>query len=527
MKKSRKTPDPRNLRLSLEQQLSASFSKRSEDQIKNHQKAKNHALLEHRRRKNRDISYHESFSFEEPELWSRDKLHNPFFVRSRRRQLAHSTAVAIRKRDYHPTSPERFSIPKSNGMSREVVAFNIVDESIRHYLLRSITKKNLQRLSAHSYAYLPDRGPFDALTWIKSEWSGRNRLFIAEFDFKNYFSSIEHSTLLRTIKDAELLLTPTEEFLITQFLRSMEPRTGRGILQGTSLSVLLANVAALKLDRGFERIGVGYARYADDTVLWSPDYSKITEATDLLFSNARAIGAEVNHSKSPGIQLLVKEPNQAAEIVSTTKVEFLGHSIGTCGARLSNRSIDRIKEHIASLLYGTLLREPLRQTLNPNRLGSLDRDYVSFIWQLRSYIYGNLSENQLRRLGSGIVPKEKTFHGIASFYPLADDGSQWEDLDHWLSHLIRTSLAKRLKLLQSHASAREPYASARELEPYISLSSQNLNALSNLKHRASNGQVIDLRIPSFRRANAVVTSAVKQNGFGVLGKGAGKYLYSL
>lgn len=518
MKKARNTPDPRNLRLSLEQQLSASFAKRAEDQIKNYQRSKNRALLEHRRRKSRDTTYTESFSFEEPELWSRGKLHNPYFVRSRQRQLAHSKAVEIRNQHYRPSEPERFSIPRRNGTSREVVAFNIVDESISHYLLRSITRKNLQRLSAHSYAYLPDRGPFDALAWIKSEWSGKDRLYIAEFDFRDYFSSIKHSTLLEAIKDAELLLTPTEEFLIQEFLGAMEPRDGCGILQGTSLSVLLANVAALKLDRGFERTGVGYARYADDTVLWSPDYSRITEATDLLFSNARAIGAAINHSKSPGIRLLVSEPDQPAEIASTTQVEFLGHAIGTHGACLSSRSIRKIKERLATLLYGNLLREPLRQTLKPSRLGSLDRDYVSCIWQLRSYIYGDLSENQLRRLSSGSIPKEKTFHGIASFYPLADDSSQWEELDHWMSHQIRNCLAKRLTLLPPHA---------RNLQPYKSLDSRNLNELSNLKHVASNGQVIDLRIPSFRKANAVVTSAVRQNGFGVLGKGAGKYLYRL
>jgi len=41
------------------------------------------------------------------------------------------------------------------------------------------------------------------------------------------------------------------------------PRRERGIPQGTSISLFLANVAPWDLDRSLERLGVSFVRYAD------------------------------------------------------------------------------------------------------------------------------------------------------------------------------------------------------------------------------------------------------------------------
>lgn len=502
----------------LEARLERAIGERAKTRMERFQRDKQEALDEHRRRQRRQYVSDEVFDFREPRLWQEDRLHNPYFVRSRRKKLAYSTAKAISERRYTPSRPITFTVPKADGRPRQVAAFNIVDEAISHELLKSVTRKNLQRLSAHSYAYLPDRGPFDAIARIKSDWRAENRLYIAEFDFEDYFQSIDHDSLVRTMKHVELLLTPSEKFLINVFLTSMGETRKRGVVQGTSISVLLANIAAISLDRGLEKIGVGYARYADDTLVWGDTYEKVAAAANLIYEVARTIGASVNNLKSPGIRLLIREIGQAAEVSSTPQVTFLGHSISAARTRLSEASVERIKEVIQQIIYQNLLREPLKKNQDLRRLSAMDNDYVSCIWQLRSYIYGNLSEKELRRLGGGSFPSDRAIYGIVAYYPLADDREQWRDLDHWMNSQIRLALKKRLKLLPPRA---------KQLEPYPSCENDDLNCLANLQHPASNGQIVDLRIPSFTLMSGVTQMAVRQHGFRILRGGAGKYLYEL
>lgn len=494
------------------------LEKRTQAQIEKFQRAEQLARAANKRRKERQVNTDPDFILKEPDLW-KQPLHNPYFVRSRRRQLAFRTVRDIKARTYKPDPPATFSVPKSNGQQREVTAFNIIDETVSHSLLRSLTLKNLQRISSYSYAYLPDRGPHDALLRMKSDWKDADRLYIAEFDFKDFFASLRHESIFEELKKADLSYSPDEEYLIRAFLEVMSPSAKQGLSQGTSLSVLLANLAALDLDRGFERIGVGYVRYADDTVVWSRDYHRISEAAEFIYSTARSIGTTVNHQKSPGIRLLTRHPDQASEITSTTSVEFLGHSLSLDGIGLTQAAVNKIKGNINAIIYETLLREPLRGNQSLSRLGSLDRDYVTCIWQLRRYIYGNISENELRRLGGSRIPETKIFTGVVSRYPLATDSQQWRDLDYWLNTRIRLALAKRLAHLPSKA---------KKLEPYPSLASKDLGKLSKLRHRSPRtNQLIDLRIPSFSLMNGLIGAAVQQHGFQVIDRKISNHLYHL
>lgn len=492
--------------------------KRTDRQIKAFQRRQQLSADEDIRRQRRQAVPEGDRPFKEPLLWQKGKLYNPYFVRSRSRQLAHSVAARIEKCEYKPASPVQFEIPKGGGGQRQVSAFNIVDETISHRLLKSITAKNLQRLGARSYAYLPDRGPYDALANIKYAWQNSDRLYIAEFDFRDYFSSLEHDRLVASLKKAELLLTRTEELLITRFLDAMKDAGISGLSQGSSLSVLLANIAGLELDRGLEKLGAGYARYADDTLIWSDSYSDIARAAQLLHAEAHRIGTSVNHSKSPGIRLLVNADEQAAELSSTTSVQFLGHSIGIDSVQMNDRAERRIESVLSEIIFSCLLREPLRGNQNLKRFTTVDRDYVSCIWRLRKYIYGQFSEGELRQLGLSDLPFRK-LEGVVAYYALADDEGQWKRLDNWLGIHLLLALKKRYRLIGDLPS---------DVTPYSIVMAGDLNALRRLTHRSSTtDQVIDLRIPSFKRMNRLVGAAVRQHGFSVTPANAAQYLYRL
>ena len=103
--------------------------------------------------------------------------------------------------------------------------------------------------------------------------------FLIRADFSKFFDSIAHEHIRRVLADQRFFVTEREHRVIDAFLKapslevheySTESTRERekGIPQGTSISLFLANVAAYPLDRKLEALGVGFARYADDTLIW-------------------------------------------------------------------------------------------------------------------------------------------------------------------------------------------------------------------------------------------------------------------
>lgn len=297
---------------------------------------------ENERRRRRSTGVPEILPVRRPETWDLDPGFNPYIVRSRHQRVAHAITEHLRDRDYVPRSPAGFRVPKPSGGERVVSTFQIADEVVSNRLLRSLTRKNLPRMSARAYAYRPDLGPHDAISYVSTEFAREHRLFVAEYDFSKFFDTVDHDSLLETLDRVGITRTPLEQYVIERFLESPEPYLSpaeklinkparkRGIPQGTSLSLFLANVAASELDRGLERLGVGFVRYADDTLIWSTDYGRIGEAASLLHEASSQIGSPINSEKSLGIRLLTEEdsvhvecPRQSTSTFSDTDSAYV------------------------------------------------------------------------------------------------------------------------------------------------------------------------------------------------------------
>ena len=252
-----------------------------------------------------------------PETWDLSPGHDPFHVRSKSTSIAHAVRLRLKSATYEPRRPAGFLVDKPGGGHRLVSSFEIVDEVISLRLFRSLMKKNRSFFSAHAYAYRNDRSPHDALTRVAQEFGLEQRVFVAEYDFTKFFEAITHEHLFRTIDRFALSITPLERRLLHAFLKSPDPyqdsverdqptaKRTRGVPQGTSVSLFLANLAASSLDRSLERLSVGFVRYADDTLIWSHTYSEITEAVDALHAASAEIGSDINTAKSEGVRLLV------------------------------------------------------------------------------------------------------------------------------------------------------------------------------------------------------------------------------
>lgn len=476
------------------------------------------------RRARRSTVQPDKIKHTQPVYWDYNDGFNPYLTRARTSRIAHSIQKRFKDRTYQPRSPIGHEVPKADGSTRTVCIYQVADGAMSKMLFEGILKKNLPVLSSRAYAYRKDVSAQNAIQYVRSEFKNRNRLFVAEYHFSKFFDTIDHDHIRRVLKD-QFLLTEIEKYAIEGFLR-VAPSIGspynpnvdkireRGVPQGTSISLFLANVAAWELDRSLERVGVGFVRYADDTLIWSTDYGRICEAVDLLYEQAETIGVSINISKSPGLRILV--PSDAeSEMESTEYVDYLGYRLGLDATTLREPSIKKIKKRIGQLIYWGLICEPLNKTQHLDRLGgNVDRDYVSVIWRIRRYLYGDLSEKAVKRYQRRDAPLRR-FKGVMSAYPLIDDTDDLKQLDEWIIDQLYLSMRKRSTLLVLQG-----------IGPHLPTPhGMSRSDLKRLKVTATNtNQEIDLTIPSVRRIANIIRQAAAKHGPSVVGR-ADPYRY--
>jgi RNA-directed DNA polymerase len=451
-----------------------------------------------------------------PSYWKVAAGFNPYLVRARHLKIAHSVRASLRDLTYEPRNAVSYEVPKADGTMRDVSVFQVADSAVSRVIFQSLLQKNKQRLSAYSFAYRSDLTVHDAIQHIAADIRDKPRIFVAEYDFSKYFASILHEHIWRTLERQRFLLTEVEQrvlraFLATPTLQEAQyaelgtPRRTRGVPEGTSVSLFLANVAAWPLDRALERLGVGFARYADDTLIWSPDYARLCEAVDAVNEVAGTIGAELNLRKSEGISILAPE-GAPVEFKAKKSVDFVGYSFAAEGISIRAESVKRIKRRLAFLIYRNLLEAPMHGIIVPARFAPpIDRDYVVLIYQMRRYLYGDLNEEKLRKYLRRTVPRVH-YKGVMSFYPLVEREDVLRSLDGWLAHTVYTSLRKRASLLAAagHAPLPEPHG----LSP---------GDLFVFRGKTSRGTDLDMRFPSFQRMARLLRNASTVHGPNAIG----------
>ncbi|MER2022088.1 MAG: reverse transcriptase domain-containing protein [Stenotrophomonas sp.] len=385
-----------------------------------------------------------------PEYWGRDRKFDPFYCHARSLPIARSIVKKISAGWYIPNDPFEKEIPKQSGGTRRLRIYQVPDAAVSRLLYGRLLAKNKHRFSSFAYAYRDDRNVHYAVQDISLELSGRSRRFVAEYDFSDFFGNINHSFLLHQLKGHGLLLSEEDDVLVNSFLG----REGRGIPQGTSISLFLANIACIELDKKFENLGVKFARYADDTVICSSSYDAVCRAVDALMEFSFRSGVPVNYKKSAGINLLSPSwhPN---EIRSKESFDFLGYNIGLGSLSVKESSVLKIKQQISYIIYSNLIQpiksSPLRSVAIP--AGRRDPGLLSAMMQVRRYICGGLYKSELRRHAEGRGGQLR-FKGVMSFYPLVTDFEQMKDLDGWLVAVIFRALKLRARMLAGHGYSR-------------------------------------------------------------------------
>ncbi len=375
----------------------------------------------------------------EPEEWSNSGRYNPFYVIKHLKQIAHSISRKLVRGTYEPEAPFLKHIPKSNGTFRVVMSYQLPDAAVSTLIYRKLIRKNRQRFSSYSYAYRNDRNAHFAIQDLYSYLSNERRVFVAEYDFSSFFDSILHDYLFVQLDDGAFNVSEVEKHVIDAFISN---RSGKGIPQGTSISLFLANVSCWSLDRQLEEIGVRFARYADDLIVWSKDFTKVCNAVNVLYDFSKDSGVQINANKSPGISIICN--SVANEVVGKKKtVSFLGHNISSNSISFSYNVVDKIKRQISYLIYSNLI-QPLKAVKVSTVLGEYDKAFISSVLQVRRYLYGDATELALRRYQLGHSGRLR-FRGLMSYFPLVDNIEQLKELDRWMANAFVNALHKREK----------------------------------------------------------------------------------
>lgn len=374
--------------------------------------------------------------------------------------LAKTIWYKVLARQYEPTPAINYQIPKSDGSKRSIMAFSIPDAALANVVLKRTRDRNAKRLSPYSYAYHPDKNVFDAILALKDFESG-GKLFAVQIDFEKYFDMIPTGYMTERLKDSgKISLTPHERHIFDRFLRHRHcdfkdyskgkfDRRHKGTPQGSSVSLLLANLANHDLDTALAAESGKFVRFADDVVALCRSYEQAQQLECSFHAHCSNSGLRINEKKSPGIAIIA---NNEQELRNYPHFDYLGYRFGKEGLAVPEKVVARIKVRISRLINIYLLQY-LRDGFNSNRTAiapyAYDWDLLGLIYEMRRSLYGGLSEEEL----SAFIHEGKRLRkmkGLMGFYCLIDDPGELRKLDGWMLSMVRRAMTVRNRKLQSN-----------------------------------------------------------------------------
>lgn len=148
-----------------------------------------------------------------PGVWAVSPHFDPRYCISHAKYLARVLWLKIRQRSYEPAAAVRYKIAKETGGFREIMVFSIPDAAIANLFYRKLRDKNRNLFSPFSYAYMRERGLFDAVIQLKS-YLTPGKKYIIQFDFAKYFDSIDHKYLEHLFGKLPFNISDTEKYLL-------------------------------------------------------------------------------------------------------------------------------------------------------------------------------------------------------------------------------------------------------------------------------------------------------------------------
>lgn len=172
---------------------------------------------------------------------------------------------------YQPLPVLEFEINES--VKKRTLGIPCIRDRIVQEAMAEILEPILEPLFADcSYAYRPHRSAKMAINQIADELK-KGYLWVAETDIQKFFDSIDHELLINDLSKyiddfpfLQLIKTSLESGAVTSTSSDFH-QTLQGVIQGSPLSPILANLFLHSIDLSMEKEKYRYYRYADDIVI--------------------------------------------------------------------------------------------------------------------------------------------------------------------------------------------------------------------------------------------------------------------
>lgn len=407
--------------------------------------------------------------------------------------LARSILHKVKERTYSPKPAILHKFSKPDGRPREVMEFSLPDAALAKVIYRTASKRNLTRFSPNSYAFRPDKTLFDVILTLNGFMSDQ-RVYVVQFDFEQYFDRISTNYLTKIIRNKEFVsMTSDERFVIDKFLHHQYAtrenysdnnflKRERGTPQGSSISLLMANLGCHELDLALERKAGRFVRFADDIVALCSRFSEAEEIEATILDHCARSGVKINEKKSRGITVIRKDSdssistlqdrnrvdncpqtlgnssedsnnyNKNVAIKSDSGFDFLGYRFTRTGLLIPSSNQKKIISKFSRLIHLHLVHYIAKYGFNKKRSQTTpkkyDWDILGMVMALRGYLYGGVTEDDINScLKSGRkLPK---MNGLMGFYALLESKDDLKCLDKQLKSCVMQAIKTRNKILLS------------------------------------------------------------------------------
>jgi RNA-directed DNA polymerase len=248
-----------------------------------------------------------------------------------------SLRECLRKGIYTFKPVKRVDIPKDGSKKKKrTLGIATVEDRIVQQAIAQIVYPIFEDLFDRCYGYIENRGAHDAISEVLQRIK-QGFQFATIADIKGFFDNIDREKMIELlterIADGRFLRLIRSSLRVGTWFKGTVTDTGKGLVQGSPLSPVLANIYLVMLDRAMtigDRIMI---RYADDFLVLTRTKEGALRALKIAKKILNHLKLEVNEDKS-GIKALTEGWN------------FLGFTIDIKGLRISDKAIKKFKRMI-------------------------------------------------------------------------------------------------------------------------------------------------------------------------------------